>query len=194
MSRRQRGRELAFQLLFQTDQTGDKINAVVARFTDLRTANADAAAFAESLAVGAFKKQEELDQQISAVAQNWKLSRLLSVDRAVLRLSAYELFHTLTPTEVVLDEGIELAKHFGSDESGAFVNGVLDKLSAVARPIKPAPKKRSNVGAGLVPAHPAPGSPPARVAKPARVPKIIVGKSVGKPKSTPIPKKKSKAA
>ena len=139
---RSRGRELAFQILFQCDQTGDKVNAVVARFTDLKSANKDAAAFAEALAVGAYKDQEKIDQLIVGVAQNWKLGRLLSVDRAVLRLGAYELQSTPeTPIEVVLDEAIELAKHFGSDESAAFVNGVLDKIAATARkPAKAASK------------------------------------------------------
>jgi N utilization substance protein B len=134
MGQRHRGRELAFQLLFQTDLTGDRINAVVARFQDLKKANAEAAGLAEDLAVGAFQAQAETDALIRAAAKNWKLERLLSVDRALLRLGVFELGQRPdTPTEVVLDECIELAKDYGSDESAAFVNGVLDTLARQLR-------------------------------------------------------------
>lgn len=142
---RTRGRELAFQILFQCDQTGDKVNAVIARFQDLKHANAEVSAFAEALAVGAFKDLAEADALLEKAAKNWKLSRLLSVDRAILRLSAYELAKTKdTPTEVVLDEAIELAKRYGSDESAAFVNGVLDHLAAVARKAPAKVKKKAS--------------------------------------------------
>jgi N utilization substance protein B len=179
---RSRGRELAFQILFQCDQTGDKVNAVVARFQELKSANAEAAKFAEALAVGAYKHQDALDEQIRTCAKNWKLERLLSVDRAVLRLAAHELIATPeTPTEVVLDEAIELAKHFGSDESAAFVNGVLDQIATTARgqakpkaTAKPKPRSTAPVGAG---------SPrPPRVAK-----------AKPKAKSTAIPRRKVSA-
>lgn len=142
MGTRHRGRELAFQLIFQTDLTGDRINAVVARFQDLKRANADAAAFAEELAVGAYQDQEATDALIKGAAKNWKLDRLLSVDRALLRLSAFELKERPgTPTEVILDECIELAKDYGSDESPAFVNGVLDTLARQLRPGSVGPAK-----------------------------------------------------
>jgi N utilization substance protein B len=145
MGIRHRGRELAFQLLFQTDLTGDRINAVVARFQDLHKANKDAAELAEDLAVGAFQQLDVTDALIRGAAKNWKLDRLLSVDRALLRLGAFELAERPgTPTEVILDECIELAKDYGSDESSAFVNGVLDTLARQLRPAagKPVPKAK----------------------------------------------------
>jgi N utilization substance protein B len=175
---RSRGRELAFQILFQCDQTGDRVNAVVARFQDLKQANRDAAAFAEALAVGAYTQQAQIDELIRKFAKNWKLERLLSVDRAVLRLAAYELVATPeTPLEVVLDEAIETAKHFGSDESAAFVNGVLDQIASEARS---RPKE----------------APKARPKAPAPAKKLIVPKPrpvVVKPKSTPVPRRKKAA-
>jgi transcription antitermination protein NusB len=152
---RHRGRELAFQILFQTDQTGDKVNAVIARFQDLKHANAEAAAFAESLAVGAFGCMELIDPQVSAAADHWKLTRLLSVDRALLRLGAYELSRRPdTPTEVILDECIDLAKTYGGEDSASFVNGVLDRLARQLRPAGadpaaaggPKPKPRTKAG------------------------------------------------
>lgn len=134
MSVRHRGRELAFQILFQCDQTGDKVNMVVSRFQELNRANSDAAAMAEDLAVSAFKVQDDIDKLIRSAAEHWKLDRLLSVDRAALRLGAYELSQRPeTPLEVVLDEAIEIAKKFGSDDSPAFVNGVLDRLARQLR-------------------------------------------------------------
>ena len=126
---------MAFQIIFQMDLTGDKVNAVVARFQDLRLANKDAAQFAEAMAVGAAGAQEESDAMVRKAAQHWKLERLLSVDRAILRLGIYELAHCpSSPVEVVLDECIELAKLYGSDESAAFVNGLLDSLVKQLRP------------------------------------------------------------
>jgi len=62
-------------------------------------------------------------------AENWRIGRMLPVDRNVLRIGAYELIHTDSPREVVLDEAIELARRFGSKDSAAFVNGVLDKVA-----------------------------------------------------------------
>lgn len=135
MGPRRRGRELAFQILFQVDQSGDKVNAVMARFEDLGRAKPEAAAFAEALAVGACREAEKIDAWIREAATHWKLERLLSVDRALLRLGACELaLHPETPAEVVLDECIELAKAYGSEESPDFVNGVLDALKRRLRP------------------------------------------------------------
>ena len=142
MGVRHRGRELAFQILFQTDQTGDKVNAVIARFQDMKHVNAEAAGFAESLAVGAFGALASIDARISAAADHWKLGRLLSVDRALLRLGTFELDQRReTPKEVVLDECIALAKTYGGEDSAAFVNGVLDKLARELRPSDPTARK-----------------------------------------------------
>jgi len=178
MGVRHRGRELAFQILFQTDQTGDKVNAVIARFQDMKHANAEAAAFAEALAVGAFGDQPAIDAQVSAAADHWKLARLLSVDRALLRLGAYELGQAQgTPTEVILDECIDLAKTYGGEDSASFVNGVLDRLARRLRPMeegdqdgKDRPKSKGKTkSAAKLRTTPSP-------------------KSAANPKSTPIPK------
>jgi N utilization substance protein B len=70
-----------------------------------------------------------LDELIADRAKNWRLSRMAAVDRNVLRLGTYELFHSDTPAAVVIDEAVELARRFGSDTSPAFVNGILDALA-----------------------------------------------------------------
>ncbi len=93
-----------------------------------------ARAFAAELVAGVMGRREELDEKISEHARNWRLSRMAAVDRNVLRLAAYELLATETPTSVILDQAIELARRFGDAPSPAFVNGVL---AAVARSLRP---------------------------------------------------------
>lgn len=84
--------------------------------------------FAWQLFAGVMEFRPQLDEQIQAVAHNWKLSRMAGTDRNCLRQGAFELLHTDTPHRVVIDECLELAKKFGSEQSAQFVNGVLDKL------------------------------------------------------------------
>ena len=84
--------------------------------------------FARSLVAGVRKYRDELDAAIEQSAENWSLSRMAATDRNVLRLGAYELQHTDTPPRVAIDEAVELAKRFGTSQSGPFVNGILDRL------------------------------------------------------------------
>lgn len=84
--------------------------------------------FARSLVAGVREYREELDGLIEQAAENWSLSRMAATDRNVLRLGAYELLHTNTPDRVAVDEAVELAKRFGTSQSGPFVNGILDRL------------------------------------------------------------------
>ncbi|MDJ0849159.1 MAG: transcription antitermination factor NusB [Myxococcota bacterium] len=93
-----------------------------------------ARAFAAELVSGVMERRETLDECISEHARNWRLSRMAAVDRNVLRLATFELQATATPTSVVLDQAIELARRFGDGPSPAFVNGVL---AAVARSLRP---------------------------------------------------------
>ena len=97
-----------------------------------------ARAFAKELVNGIVQHRVELDALIAAHATNWRLSRMAAVDRNILRIGAYELVHTDTPRQVVLDEAVELARRFGDDPSPAFVNGVLDAVGravAEGRPV-----------------------------------------------------------
>lgn len=95
---------------------------------------AGARAFAAELVNGVMARRRELDERISEHARNWRLSRMAAVDRNVLRLAAFELLATSTPTSVILDQAIELARRFGDAPSPSFVNGVL---AAVARSMRP---------------------------------------------------------
>lgn len=86
--------------------------------------------FARELVEQVRAHSEQIDDLIAAHAQNWRISRMAAVDRNILRLGTFELVHTSTPSAVVLNEAVDLARRFGSDPSPGFVNGILD---AVAR-------------------------------------------------------------
>ena len=88
---------------------------------------------AKRYAAGVRTHQRDLDRRIAAASERWPLHRMPVVDRAILRLALYELLHESTPTGVVLNEAIELAKRYSTKKSGAFVNGVLSSLAAQVR-------------------------------------------------------------
>lgn len=89
-----------------------------------------ARAFAKELVAGVAAQQGALDEAISGCSRNWRIERMAAVDRNVLRLGAFEMRFLETPPQVAIDEAVELARHFGGDNSPRFVNGVLDALAA----------------------------------------------------------------
>lgn len=85
-------------------------------------------AFAWSLYEGTLKNRDRLDEELQSVAHNWRVSRMTPTDRNVLRMGLYEMTELKTPAPVVIDECIEIAKLLGTENSGTFVNGILDKV------------------------------------------------------------------
>ena len=151
---------LALQALCAYEAVGDSFRSELPRFladeeilADLGIQpplDDDSAVFARTLADGTWAKRRELDEHLQRTATHWSLTRMTPVDRNVLRLGLYELFHTeKTPPAVVIDEAINLARHFGDTDSPAFVNGVLDALrrEADARSVS-----ATAVSAGAAPA------------------------------------------
>jgi N utilization substance protein B len=129
MTKRSRAREVALQLLFQRDHNPNVSGSAVAEFSRARLASAPLEAFCLALYEGVVAHLDEIDRRIGSAAENWRLPRMAAVDRNVLRLGAYELlFAPDTPAGVAIDEGIELARRYGSKDSPGFVNGVLDRL------------------------------------------------------------------
>jgi N utilization substance protein B len=129
-STRRKGRELALQALYQMEITGDCSAAAVDSFLAHFEGNAKVKEFARRLVCGALAERAEIDRLIDLALVNWKLERLAKVDFLILRLAAYELvFCADIPTTVSLDEAIEIAKRFGSEESASFINGVLDHVA-----------------------------------------------------------------
>jgi len=87
------------------------------------------------LVAGVIRRLAEVDELIRQASLNWRIDRMAMVDRNILRLATFELMEVLeTPMKVVLNEAIELSKRFGTEDSGAFVNGVLDKVGSLLRP------------------------------------------------------------
>lgn len=129
MSRRSRARAIVLQILYQDDLNPTQPEDVKIRFVNSRLKNNQALInFADQLILGVRQHRDELDDKLAKIADNWRLSRMAATDRNVLRLGAYELLHTDTPAPVVINEAIELARRYGSDQSAQFVNGVLDRL------------------------------------------------------------------
>lgn len=127
MGIRRRGRELALQMLYQYELAGIPPDEVSASLEELQQAPEAAQQFALELVRGVVANLAAIDACIAAQADNWRLDRMAAVDRNVLRLALFELlFQRDTPPPVVIDEAVEIAKRFGSEKSGQFVNGVLD--------------------------------------------------------------------
>jgi len=146
MGSRTRARECALQALYQLDTSGgeprDVLRAILAHFEE---ADAETAQFAEQLVRGVQSDRARIDELIQKSSAHWKLDRMARVDRNILRLAVYEILRRAdVPVRVTLNEAIELGKKFGSEESSAFVNGVLDKIAHTEIP-GAAPKLKPDV-------------------------------------------------
>jgi N utilization substance protein B len=128
MASRTKARETALQALYQLDAGGGVGTEVLAGHFD--PLDAETRAFAEALVSGVAKELASIDGIIERTSTNWKLERMARVDRNILRLAIFELLRLPdVPAKVTLNEAIELGKKYGSEESGSFVNGILDKVS-----------------------------------------------------------------
>jgi N utilization substance protein B len=129
---RRRARAAALQMLYQWEIGRLSIDDAVRTFWNVRDGEPlgdEARALAEGLARGASASAAEADPIIAASADNWRLDRMAVVDRLILRLAVYEFLHAPdTPPKVVINEAVELARLFSTDEAPRFVNGVLDGI------------------------------------------------------------------
>ena len=129
-SGRRLAREIAIQLLYECDLNPERMTESPAVYIQrhLTTEPAGLSEFAIELVLGVRSHRDELDEVILGCAENWTIARMAPTDRNVIRLATFELTQTSTPGQVVIDEAIELAKRFGTNDSPSFVNGVLDKV------------------------------------------------------------------
>ncbi len=134
---RSRCRELALQILYQADFTGHREGESV-RFWRHFHQGSNVPSYLRKLVEGVAAHQEELDALIKQNSEHWRLERMVAVDRNILRLAVYELLYLPEiPAKVVINEAVELAKRFGTELSGSFVNGVLDHIrQAVGRDVE----------------------------------------------------------
>ena len=117
-------------MLFAIDATGGDVAQAISDFWRELPGDAEGREYADQLVRGVRQGLEAIDERIRAASQNWRLERMARIDRNALRLGAYELqTRSEVPRAVILDEAVELAKRFGSDESSKFVNGVLDRIA-----------------------------------------------------------------
>jgi N utilization substance protein B len=140
MSTRRRGREIALQILYQSEwKTIDDLDQAIEEYASGLAAKSisedhAALAFARSRIHGVLAHKSEIDALLRDAARRWRLDRMASVDRNILRLGTFELCHCDDiPPRVAINEAVELGKRFGSGESSSFINGILDGIMKTAR-------------------------------------------------------------
>jgi N utilization substance protein B len=136
MYSRRRARESALQILYGLDWVARDPEAAIddywAKFAGEKPEGYDEVRrHCSELVLGVLQHRDALDQRLQSVSHHWKLERMGAVDRNLLRMAAFELLHQadLVPRKVAINEAIEIAKKFGNEDSGAFVNGILDRIA-----------------------------------------------------------------
>ncbi len=136
MASRRKSRERALQILFLCDLGKyDTESAIEAYYYTLHSEDEDFSRmtkdrFMEELVRGAMTKRDNIDEEIGKASEHWRIDRMPSVDRNILRLAAFELLEAKLPYAVIIDEALELARRYSGNESVGFVNGVLDSIRA----------------------------------------------------------------
>jgi N utilization substance protein B len=149
MGARTTAREAALQMLFAIDTTGNDVVQTIHDYWRETPGDPEGKSYANELVQGVITVIDELDGRISEASANWRVERMTRVDRNVLRLGVYELLYRLeVPRPVALDEAVELAKRYGSEDSRAFVNGVLDQVADDCGRIESAPSENTEGGTG----------------------------------------------
>ncbi|MDG1499345.1 MAG: transcription antitermination factor NusB [Planctomycetota bacterium] len=133
MKKRTRARELVLQALYQLDLQGDDFIPEIGNFVSDEEEDASTAQFAIKIAKGVVVEIEVIDNTIRKVAQNWDIERMAVIDRNILRMATHEILHMdEIPPKVSINEAIELGKRFSTKNSGAFINGILDRIKTRA--------------------------------------------------------------
>jgi N utilization substance protein B len=130
MGRRRQGREMALQLLYELDVRGDADPSTAADdFWRGRTVPEDVRALADAIVRGVKANQPKIDELITRFAEHWELDRMAVVDRNILRAGIFELLWTIdVPPKVAINEALEIARRFSTEESTRFINGILDRV------------------------------------------------------------------
>jgi N utilization substance protein B len=130
MAGRRRSREMALQMLFQWDFSKEAYPELRDSFWTLhQDTDDDVRSFSDRLVEGTIENVERIDELLAGHAEHWRLPRMATVDRNILRMATYELLHeTGTPSAVVINEALEVARKFSTHESILFINGILDSI------------------------------------------------------------------
>ena len=137
MGKRRKAREYALQILFQINLGQCKFShELLEKFWEANTSLADVKEYADLLVKGTIENLDQIDKIIRDSTENWSLSRMASVDRNILRFATYELiYRPEIPSTVIINEAIEIGKKYGTEESGPFINGILDKVAKEVREV-----------------------------------------------------------
>ena len=142
MGDRRKSREFAVQILYEIEMKGSDPKSVLDLYKkgqakelrEFEGMSDDAQKFGMELLDGTYRNRKEIDELIERHSLHWKLARMAVVDRNILRLAVYELLYLHdVPTNAILNEAIEIAKKFGTEDSSAFINGILDKVAKEVR-------------------------------------------------------------
>ena len=129
MGKRRKSRQHTLKILYRRDITNEDIDKIIKSYWEENKINSGITEFSEQLAKGTVNNLEKIDDYIGKVSEHWALDRMGVIDRNILRIAVHELlFMEDIPPKVTIDEAIEIAKKFGTDDSADFVNGLLDKI------------------------------------------------------------------
>lgn len=130
MGNRRQAREHALKLLFQIEFTSQLLHSILPAYWEENDVPEEVRHFTEELCSGTLKNLGKIDADLESHSTNWKLSRMASVDRNLLRLATFELlFEKEIPASVTINEALEISKKYGNEESASFINGILDKIA-----------------------------------------------------------------
>ena len=140
MGRRRKSRESALQVLYQLNIIKQDATTALARFQEHFLSNEGVDDFLKRLVLGVLENLPQLDRLIEQYSEHWRLDRINTIDRNILRVALFELLYCEEiPPKVTINEAIDLGKRFGSEDSGSFINGILDRIQneVVKKPIEP---------------------------------------------------------
>jgi N utilization substance protein B len=140
LGKRRRSREFALQVLYQLDITKQDAVKTLSQFRNHFSQREKSDGFEERIVLGVLEHGQEIDRLIGRYSENWRLDRMSMIDRNILRMAIFELIYCEDiPPKVTLNEAIELGKRYGSEDSGSFINGILDRIQneAIRKPLKP---------------------------------------------------------
>ncbi len=130
MGARTQGREAALQILYAVEVAGGDVESAIADFWRELPGEAEGREYAAEIVRGVASQRKVIDERIRAASTNWRLERMARIDRSLLRIGTWELVERSdVPRPVIIDEAVDLAKRYGTKDSGAFVNGVLDGIA-----------------------------------------------------------------
>ena len=129
MTKRRRSRESALQVLYQWDMTQQDARKGLVHFKEHFSLKEESDPFLDLIVQGVLTHCQEIDRLIEQYSEHWRLGRMAPIDRTILRIAIFELLYCEEiPPKVTLNEAVDLGKQFGSDESGSFINGILDRI------------------------------------------------------------------